>query len=158
MTSLHYLISQLISGWPSWGILLCDVIILIPVMYLIILNANGERRDGSGEDRITAGITYEWFLLLALLPALISTDWVVILLSAPLVGFMVFHIEGTRRYWWIAALILPVVAAGINSDDLLGRPLSGFLLHSGLMGLANMVLVLFSLVMFLNRKRKPGAS
>jgi hypothetical protein len=99
-------------------------------------------------DRTSAGdFLFEWFLLLALLPNLIKTDWVLLVFSAPLIAFMIFSVAAQKKYRWIPFMILLLFFYSANSDDLLGRNLSHTILYSGLMGLSNFLLILMALVM-----------
>jgi len=153
-TSLDYIAGNLIPAWPSWGILAILLASLVMVSVFILDNLRREKLQES-----TAGmeLTYEWFLLIALLPNLVRTDWVLMLFSAPLICFMIFHITAYKRYFWIPVLVIFLFFYGANSDDLLGRSLSQAILQKGLMGLANFMLVLLSLIMFVDqRKRDKG--
>jgi hypothetical protein len=157
MTSLDYFVRFLLPGWPRWG----DFVIFSGVISLCILfiikNLRSESLRGEQTDRITnMNFTFEWFLLLALLPNLIKTDWVLMLFSAPLITFMVFYIASKKQYGWIPILIVLLFFYGANSDDLLGRELSHSIMQSGLMGLSNFLLVIVSLFMFIKLKKETA--
>jgi len=147
MTSISYLAEHYLPGWPSWGSWLIILPALLGVSCLILLNIKNERNPGLPGER-ERNLAFEWFLILGLLPNLIKTDWVLMLFTAPLITYMIFGIAAGRRYWFIPLLAVLLFFYGMNSDDLLGRELSRYILHSGLMGLSNFLLALVSLFMF----------
>ena len=149
MTSLDYLFRHLVPSWPVWGILVIFISIFTLAALFILNNIHQEKQQGTLPGLANIDFAFEWLLLIALLPNLIKTDWVLLLFSAPLITFMVFYVASRKQYWWILILVIPLFFYGTNSDDLLGRDLSRTILHSGLMGLSNFILVLIALYMFL---------
>ncbi len=147
MTSVDYLAARYIAGWPSYGNLLIFLLLMALAVVFIRGNIRIERTDVN-PDRANANAAFEWFLLAALIPNLIKTDWVLLLFSAPLIAFMVFTVAARKSYGWIPVLVVLLFFYGANSDDLLGRELSRKILHSGLMGLANFLLVIVAAVMY----------
>jgi hypothetical protein len=148
MTSLDYILRHHFPAWPSQGIMFIGLAAISLVILFIASNIRRENRPDQVYIRGNMNFVYEWFLMIALLPNLISADWVLMLFSAPLILFMIFHIASRRHYQWVPVLLLVLFFFGANSDDLLGRELSGKLLHSGWMGLSNFLLVIMSLIMF----------
>jgi hypothetical protein len=157
MTSLDYLLRHLFPAWPVWGILLIFFSVISMVAIFILSNIHNEKPEGKLSGMSPMDFSFEWFLLLALLPNLIRTDWVLLQFSAPVIIFMVFCISARKLYWWIPVLVLLLFFYGANSDDLLGRDISRAILHSGLMGLSNFFLVLVSLFMFLDLRKRAAA-
>jgi hypothetical protein len=156
MTSLDYFIRNLVSSWPSWGILVIFFTCYALIAVFITANIRSEKQDKKETGLANRNFAFECFILIALLPNLIKTDWVLLLFSAPLITFMVFYIAFQKRYWWIPVMIIIIFFYGANSDDLLGRSLSHTILQSGLMGLGNFLLVIVSLVMFLHLRKTPA--
>lgn len=154
MTSLDYFFRLLIPMWPEWGGLLIFCVISGAVAMLIIDNIIKEKQEGASADHTGMNFTYEWFLILALLPNLIRTDWVLLMFSAPILAFMIFYIASRKRYRFIPVLVLILFFYGANSDDLLGRQLSHKILYSGLMGVSNLLLVILSLFLFLDLRKR----
>jgi hypothetical protein len=147
MTSIDYLAGLHLPAWPPWGSWLIILAALLLVSRFILLNIKNERNTVLPCNR-ERNLAFEWFLILGLLPNLIKTDWVLMLFTAPLIAYMIFEIAAGRRYWFIPLLVVLLFFYGANSDDLLGRELSRYILHSGLMGLSNFLLVLVSLFIF----------
>lgn len=149
MTSFNYLAEHYLPGWPAWGSWLILPVALGLLSWFILLNISKEKKASLPGER-ERNLAFEWFLILGLLPNLVRTDWVLMLFTAPLITYMIFGIAAGRRYWFIPVLAVLLFFYGMNSDDLLGRELSRYILHSGLMGLSNFLLVLVSLFMFRN--------
>ena len=97
---------------------------------------------------------FEWWILLALIPNLVKTDSEHFLSTAPLLAFLVFFIASRKKYWLIPVMVVLIFFYGANSTDLLGVTLSERLFSMGLLGLSNLILVILSLVLFLNFRRK----
>jgi len=148
MTSLDYVAGRHLPGWPEDGILLADLAVIALVVIFILNNIRREHRSTARTEITHRNFTYEWILLLSLLPNLISADWVQMLFAAPLITFMIFHVATRKQYWWIPVLLPLLFFFGANSDDLLGRELSREILHSGWMGLSHFLLVIVSFIMF----------
>ena len=154
MTSIDYLFRIFMPSWPAWGILVILFLILSFVTLFILNNIQREKKERKLAGTPEMNFAFEWFLLIALLPNLIKTDWVLLLFSAPVITFMIFYISFRKQYWWIPVLVILLFFFGLNSDDLLGRELSHQILHSGLMGLSNFLLVTASLFIFLDHRRR----
>lgn len=158
MTSIDYLLRYLFPAWPAWGIHAIFISFCVIVSLFIVNNIHREKQEGALNNIPGLNFMFEWFLLLALVPNLIKTDWVLLLFSAPLITFMVFHITSRKLYWWIPLLVILFFFYGANSDDLLGRELSRTILHLGLMGLSNLLLIIAALFMFHNSAPPPPFS
>ncbi len=154
MTSIDYFIRFLIPSWPVWGIAVIFFILYALAAILILSNLQKEKQKGIYPGAADMNFMFEWFLLIAVLPNLIKTDWVVLLFSAPLIVFMIFYIAYHKKYVWIPVLFILLFFYGANSDDLLGRSLSHAILQSGLMGLSNFFLIIASLFMFLSHRKR----
>ncbi len=136
----EYLIILAACGFATW---------------FILANLKSERKEKDGDVQSEINFIFEWFLIISLLPVLFKTDWVQLLLSAPLITFMIFYLFNTKKYWLIPIMVFLLFFFGANSDDLLGKELSGKLFKMGLMGISDFLLVMLSLLMFLDfRKRK----
>ncbi|MDP1622562.1 MAG: glycosyltransferase family 87 protein [Bacteroidales bacterium] len=153
-TSLDYFIRQLMPSWPAWGIPVIFFFCCAIVSMFILKNIHQEKPESKLNGFADVNFAFEWFLMIALLPNLIKTDWVLLVFSAPLIAFMIFYTASRKQYWWIPFLVILLFFYGANSDDLLGRELSHRILESGLMGLSNFLLVIVSIVMFLDLRKK----
>jgi hypothetical protein len=150
MTSISYLCNNIVPSWPSWGIFVIFALISMLASAFILNNIYLEKQQHTFTGLSDMNFIFEWFFIIALLPNLIKTDWVLMLFNAPLITFIIFYIASKKQYWWIPILIILLFFYSANSDDLLGRALSHKILESGLMGLSNFLLVVVSLIMFLN--------
>ncbi len=156
MNSVDYLLRYYL--FPSMPAAMAYVIILFACLisgWFIIQNINNEGNQARDKRIESRTMLFEWFLLMALLPLLLKSDWVQFLLSAPLIMLIIFHAGISKKKFWIPALIIIFLFFSANSDDLLGRQLSKKLLEMGVMGLSNMVLLTVALVMFQTGKFSP---
>lgn len=154
MTSMHYFLQKWIPYWPAWGEAAVFLVICAGIILFILLNLRLEKKLANATMIARMNFIFEWFVIIALLPNLIKTDWVLLLFSAPVITFMIFSIAAQKQYLWIPWLVILLFFFGANSDDLLGKNLSHNILHSGLMGLANFLIVATSLIMFVNVRKK----
>jgi hypothetical protein len=152
-TSLDYFIRVLFPSWPEWGGLFILVVICGLIILFILYNLHAENIMINRPDIARMNFTFEWFLIPALLPNLIKTDWVLLVFSAPLITLIIFNIAIHKRYWWIPLLVVLLFFYSANSDDLLGREFSHQILESGLMGLSNFLLLIVALVMFFKLRK-----
>jgi hypothetical protein len=156
MTSMHYFLQKWVPFWPAWGEAAVFMLICGGIILFILMNLRLEKKMANATMITRLNFLFEWFVIIALLPNLIKTDWVLLLFSAPLITFMIYYIAASRQYLWIPWLVVLLFFFGANSDDLLGKNLSHNILHSGLMGLANFLTVATSFIMFVNlRKHAP---
>jgi hypothetical protein len=154
MTSLDYLFRHYFPAWPAWGILVIFLFGSAMTAVFILSNLFGEQKEGSTKDMADMNFVFEWFLLIALLPNLIPTDWVLLLFTAPIITFMMFYVSSRKQYWWIPVMVVLLFFYGANSDDLLGRELSHAILESGIIGLSNFILVIAALLMFMDYRKR----
>jgi hypothetical protein len=88
----------------------------------------------------------EFFLfvsLLALLPNLLITDTEHFLFSYPLIVFLIFYGQNADRVFRLV-LIGVLVMYGANSPEIFGTEVSDALEHHGMLGAANLLLVIMS--------------
>ena len=157
MNSVFYLLQHYffpsLPGYAEYFIILATSCLACG---LILFNLKHEQRVGENNGN-TRNIMLEWFLLIAVLPNMLKTDWVQFVLSAPLITFMIFYIAGRKKCFLIPIFVFVLFFFSANSDDLLGRQLSRKLLEMGMMGLSNMVLLAIALIMFLKERSASEA-
>jgi len=155
MSSLGYLVRHnffpALPGFAEYVIILLYAGLMT---WFISDNKIREQRVNDGNITSHGNFFFEWIVMLSFMSLLFRTDWVLLLLTAPLIMFIFVYISKTKRVWLIPVLVLFLFFYGANSDDLLGKELSGAILKSGLMGLGNLCLVILSLILFLGIKRK----
>jgi len=153
MTSISYFLSCFffpdLPGFIEW---LIFVSVYVVVAFSILDHMRQENKTGADIDAGGKNLAFEWFLILALLPNLIKTDWVLLLFSAPMIGFVIFNLADRSAFAWIPLLVLILFFYSANSDDLLGRTLSHQLLVTGAMGMSNLALTAIAIIMFRQKK------
>lgn len=89
----------------------------------------------------------EWlFVFLAFTPNFFKTDTEHFLLSLPLILTLVIYVVRLKnKIYWLPFVLL-IACFSLNSNDLLGKELSGKVSEYGLLGIANLGLILFFLI------------
>lgn len=153
MNSIDYLLRYYLFPSMSQVLSYLSVVILICfVVIFIYTNIHREENQAEGSRYPSDTVLFEWFLLLSILPSLLKTDWVQFLSSAPLIMFIIFHIHLQKKYLLILPMVFLLLFFSANSEDLLGRPLSIKLLEMGVMGLTNLFLIGFAMLLFIQEK------
>lgn len=126
------------AGTPTVMVLLGLVALGMAVLVL------GNRRSTIGEER---ALTLEYLVLVALVPSLTLTDTEHFLLAMPLVLYAVIGAMDPRTPRILAWATVPVLLAyGGNWEDLLG-PLSDRYVHHGVLGIANVALIVLAVLL-----------
>jgi len=115
------------------------------------LNLLGERNE---KGKAGADLAMEWFIMLALIPSLVKTDTEHFMATAPLLVFLFYYLSSEKKL--LPAMILAVLLFffGGNSTDLLGRDLSDALFRAGMTGIANLLIILMTLVVYFRNARQ----
>lgn len=106
--------------------------------------------------KIFKGGIQEWlFVFLAFTPNFFKTDTEHFILSLPLIMLLVQKLIQLKNKWtWIPFVII-AACFSLNSNDLLGKNLSDFVSEKGLLGIANLLfIVYFILISWLNKHTK----
>ncbi len=93
----------------------------------------------------TAGFTVEWFFLIAILPDLVKTDSEHFLSSLPVIMVIMAFLIQNRKFLPSILFVILIFFYGANSTDLLGRPLSNRLFDMALIGISNLLIVVYFL-------------
>jgi hypothetical protein len=156
MNSIDYLLQYYL--FPDLAVYVQNLIIVaagILAGWFILVNICGERRGKKGKKVEERNFIIEWFLLLAIIPNVMKTDTEHFLASIPVITFIIYFIAVSRRFWLIPVLIILIFFYGGNSQDALGKEFSYRLFSMGLIGISNLLLVLMTLLLFLDfRNRK----
>ncbi len=91
----------------------------------------------------TAGFTVEWFFLIAILPDLVKTDSEHFLSSLPVIMVIMAFLIQNRKFLPSILFVILIFFYGANSTDLLGRPLSNRLFDMALIGISNLLIVVY---------------
>jgi len=124
------------------------------ITWFVCRNLSMESGDEQAENLAGKNFIFEWFLILGVLPDLVSTDSEHFLASAPLITFILFFVARFKYYRLIPLLVIIFFFFGGNSDDLLGHRLSNQLYIMGLLGISNLVLVSLSVILFLDFRKR----
>ncbi len=99
----------------------------------------------------------EFFILLALIPNLTHTDTEHFMWSMPLVAFNLFMIvnEQFRGKWIVAiGMFLAFIPYTLNSPDIVGKQIRFLFDEGGLLGIANLMIILLAIYIHLNIRNK----
>jgi hypothetical protein len=150
MTSIGYLITQyFFPQFPPLADYIIALVVYGSTALFIYINDHQEKKWKSATEPKDMNLAFEWFLLIALLPGVIKTDWVLLQNSAPLITMMIFIVAKQKQYLWMLILFILWFFYGANSDDLLGRTFSRQILILGVMGLSNLLIITISVILFL---------
>jgi hypothetical protein len=125
--------------------------------WFVMINIRREKTENQTKELEERNFIIEWFLLMAIIPNVMKTDTEHFLASIPIITFIIYYIAVSRRYWLIPMLVILVFFYGGNSQDALGKELSYQLFSMGLIGIGNLLLVLMTLLLYLdfqNRKNR----
>lgn len=93
--------------------------------------------------------TFEFLLLIALVPSITLTDTEHFLLAMPLVAYLMQHLLPKACPRWLPWIAVPILLAyGGNWEDALG-PLSKGMVHYGVLGMGSLVLMMLCMFLFL---------
>ncbi len=105
----------------------------------------------------TKAITFEYFVLLALVPCITLTDTEHFMLVLPLIAFATHQLVPRPDPRWALVVVTPILLAiGGNWEDALGV-WSDTLVHYGVLGSGTLALIVISVVLFLRRTRSNPA-
>jgi hypothetical protein len=121
---------------------------------LIMINLRGENIGNKGQGMEERNFIIEWFTLLAMIPNLMKTDTEHFLASIPIITFIIYYIAVSRRFWLIPVMVILMFFYGGNSQDALGKEFSYRLFSMGLIGISNLLLVLMTLLLYLDLKNR----
>ncbi|MBP7408409.1 MAG: DUF2029 domain-containing protein [Flavobacteriales bacterium] len=145
---LHRAVLKYFIATPSTieaVVILGGIVVIIGA--LVTWNLKRERGRGGSPGHTVI----EYFLLLALVPSITLTDTNHFLFSMPLVMLLVHHLAPRADPKWIIVLAVPVLLAyGGNWADALGG-LSDRMIHYGVLGIANLGLIVFGVFLLLSR-------
>jgi hypothetical protein len=155
MNSLVYILQYYF--FPSLPALAGYFIVLLAgftIGFFVLMNLDSEKKVPETSENSTMNFTFEWFLIIALVPNLVKTDSEHFLSTAPILAFIIWHLASLKRYWLIPVMILLIFFYGGNSYDLLGKDLSQRLFTMGLLGISNLMIILLSVFLYLDYRKK----
>jgi hypothetical protein len=144
---LHYYLFPDLAGYVEYLIIIAAGIL---AGWFVMINI---RREKIGEEIKGAeerNFIIEWFLLLSIIPNVMKTDSEHFLASIPIITFIIYYIAVSRRFWLIPVMVILIFFYGGNSQDALGREFSAQLFSMGLIGISNLLLILMTLLLYLD--------
>jgi hypothetical protein len=149
---LHYYFFPNIPGTAMYIIIIAAGIL---TGMFVMKNIRLEKIENQAIGSEGRNLIIEWFLLLAIIPNLMKTDSEHFLASIPIITFIIYYIAVSRRFWLIPVMVILVFFFGGNSQDVLGKDLSSRLFSMGLIGIGNLLLILMTLLLYMDfRNRK----
>ncbi len=133
---------------------LIAVIFIYTVIYFISL----KKYSAYSENNNNKTMIFSYFLLLAILPNILITDTEHFLYSTPIILFSIYYLYKNKNAKHTMVFIIFSIFYGINSTDILGRDLSGKLEEYGILGLANLGLIITFLLLQRNQKKFDSIS
>jgi hypothetical protein len=129
------------TGIHSTGVLISLLVIGILICIFIITHVRNEAT--SKEITKSKNFLLEWFLIIAVIPNMVKTDTQHFLFSLPVIYLLMLNLFSKKEK--IAVIILPLlfILYGGNSMDLLGRRLSGLVDQWGILGISNLLLLIY---------------
>lgn len=126
------------------------MIILVGMAYIIIsLFYNTKRKETLSGSRSGQFFLLETFTLLALIPNLVNTDTQQLLYTIPLIAFLIQYLLTKRNPFLIIPYLVLFFFFSIDQPVLLGRSVSESIYHYGVAGIANLLIICLSWIIFL---------
>ena len=138
------------SGFQYFAMLL----LLIP--YLVFSAANWyNRKNGK---HLTSDLVMEWFVLLAILPSLLKTDTEHFLMTLPIIVYLLNYLIRTKNFALSILFVLLMLFYAGNISDLIGKKLSLELYNAGVLGISNILITTFAVILYIYQTRKKYIS
>jgi len=151
MNSIDYLLQYYffpdLAGYAMYIIIIAAGIL---AGWFVMINIRREKLGNKAKKSEERSFIIEWFLLMAIIPNVMKTDTEHFLSSIPIITFIIYYIAVSRRFWLIPLMIILIFFYGGNSQDALGKDLSYRLFSMGLIGISNLLLILMSLLLYLD--------
>ena len=144
---LHYYLFSDLAGYVQYLIIITAGIL---AGWFVMINIRREKIENEAKGLEERNFIIEWFLLLSLIPDVMKTDTEHFLASIPIITFIIYYIAVSRRFWLIPVMVILIFFYGGNSQDALGRDLSYRLFSMGLIGISNLLLILMTLLLYLD--------
>lgn len=128
---------------------LIAVIFIYAIIYFISL----KKYSAVSEKNNNMTLLFSYLVLLALLPNILITDTEHFLYSTPIILFTIYYLYANNNVKYTIVFIIFSIFYGINSPDILGRNLSGKFEEFGILGLANLGLIITFLLLQRNQKK-----
>lgn len=116
---------------------LISFIFIYTLIYFTLLKKHSVKSEKNNHTLLV----FSYFILLALLPNILITDTEHFLYSTPIILFSIYSLESIQNTKLKIAFVVFSILYGINSPDILGKFLSGKFEDLGILGVANLGLI-----------------
>ncbi|MCF8298016.1 MAG: glycosyltransferase 87 family protein [Saprospiraceae bacterium] len=145
-----YKIINPILNISSTNVFMIVVLLIVGalILWLVLSNFKNEKKDIYKQKDLS--FTFEFVLLIALIPNITHTDSEHFLLSLPLIFVVIqqaFYSK-PKNYLVLILSIIAFLLYGGNFYDLLGKDLSLWVTKTGFLGLGNVIIILISIYIF----------
>ncbi len=106
--------------------------------------------QGSSINKYNSTFIYYYFILIAVVPSILITDTEHFLFSLPLIALLITKIVNEKIKWQMILLLIVMLMYGGNSSDIWGKNLAGKFENLGMLGLGNLMLVIWGIVMMID--------
>lgn len=128
-------------------------LILAIFSYVIVYFISLKKYSAISVKKNNTTLVFSFFILFALLPNILITDTEHFLYSTPIILFTIYYLYTNNNSKYTFIFIIFSIFYGINSPDILGRNLSGKFEEFGILGLANLGLIITFLLIQRNQKK-----
>ncbi len=146
-----------IYGWANHPASLSLYLLIAACAGYIIffmINKSFERKENSRQKMADADLVVEWFLLLALTPALFRTDTQHFLLSLPVLMVLLCYVNRAKKILPVILFVIVAIMYGGNSSDMIGKKLSVRFDEQGILGISNLLLIAGLVIVFLFEQKR----
>lgn len=106
--------------------------------------------QGSSINKNNSTFIYYYFILIAVVPSILITDTEHFLFSLPLIALLITKIVNEKIKWQMSLLLIVMLMYGGNSSDIWGKNLARKFENFGMLGLGNLMLVIWGIVMMMD--------
>ncbi len=101
-----------------------------------------------------ADFIFECFVLIAILPSILNTDTEHFLNTLPLITMITYYIFKQKKVFPIICFFILFILYGTNSNDIVGKTIGDFYDKIGVVGISNLLLVIFAFFVYFKRIKK----
>lgn len=144
--TIYGIINRFVFAGNVGNVLVPIALLVTAIFFVLFLLRNAKRNNRF----------VEYFMLIALIPNLTHTDTEHFMWTCPLIVYslVVLNLQGIRKYWFIVTLlILAFIPYCLNSPDIVGWQLRWWFDEGGLMGIANLILVLSAVYLYIRTSK-----
>ncbi len=128
-------------------------LIAFTLAYVLIYFALLKKYSAISEKNNSKSLVFSYFILLSLIPNILITDTEHFLYSTPIILFSIYSLYSNLNTKYIIAFVIFSILYAINSPDILGKFLSAKFEDLGILGMANLGLIVTFILLQRNQKK-----